>query len=100
MPGGCNQSKFDLNRYLAGLGGAAPVHSLEEIIKSRRFHPSIQGRLEAAQAASDVPDESPGCRGRDEFRVKLRSAVLKLMDDAHLDALVYPTWSNPPRLPL
>ena len=25
-------------------------------------------------------------------------AVLKLMDTAQLDALVYPTWSNPPRL--
>jgi amidase len=95
---GCNQLKYDLNRYLAGLGDAAPMHSLEEIIKSRRFHPSIQGRLEAAQAADDVPAESPGCKGRDEFRVKLRSAVLKLMDDAHLEALVYPTWSNPPRL--
>jgi Asp-tRNA(Asn)/Glu-tRNA(Gln) amidotransferase A subunit family amidase len=24
--------------------------------------------------------------------------VLKLMDSARLDALLYPTWSNPPRL--
>jgi Asp-tRNA(Asn)/Glu-tRNA(Gln) amidotransferase A subunit family amidase len=24
--------------------------------------------------------------------------VLKLMDDQRLDAMVYPTWSNPPRL--
>src|SRR6185295_7054401 len=80
--GGCNQFKYDLNRYLAGLGDKAPMHTLEEIIKSRRFHPSIQARLESAQAADDVPGQSAGCRSRDEFREKLRAAVAKLMDAA------------------
>ena len=98
-PGGrCNQFKYDLNRYLAGLGDKAPMHTLEDIIKSRRFHPSIQARLESAQAADDVPGQSAGCRSRDEFREKLRAAVVGVMDAAGLDALVYPTWSNPPRL--
>ena len=96
--GGCNQFKYDLNRYLAGLGDKAPLHSLEEIIRSRRFHPSIQGRLEGSQTSDDVPGETPGCKSRDEFRAKLREAVVQLMDAHHLDALVYPTWSNPPRL--
>ena len=96
--GGCNQFKHDLNRYLAGLGDKAPMHSLDEVIKSRRFHPSIQQRLESSQASDDVPGESAGCRSRDEFREKLRAGVLKLMDDRQLDALIYPTWSNPPRL--
>src|SRR6185503_2292702 len=96
--GSCNQFKYDLNQYLSGLGDKAPMHALEDIIKSRRFHPSIQVRLEAAQAADDVPVETPGCRSRDEFRAKLRAAVVKLMDAAELDALLYPTWSNPPRL--
>jgi Asp-tRNA(Asn)/Glu-tRNA(Gln) amidotransferase A subunit family amidase len=95
--GGCNQFKYDLNNYLAALGDKAPMHSLDDIIKSRRFHPSIQQRLESAQGADDVPGQSPGCKSRDEFREKLRSAVTKLMDDRQLDALVYPTWSNVPR---
>ena len=96
--GGCNQFKYDLNRYLAGLGDKAPMHSLDEIIKSRRFHPSIQQRLESSQSADDVPGESAGCKSRDAFREKLRAAVLRLMDERQLDALIYPTWSNPPRL--
>src|SRR5215204_2416051 len=96
--GTCNQFKYDLNRYLAGLGSKAPQLTLDEIIKSRQFHPSIQVRLESAQAADDIPGESAGCRSREEFRGKLRAAVLKLMDSAQLDALLYPTWSNPPRL--
>jgi Asp-tRNA(Asn)/Glu-tRNA(Gln) amidotransferase A subunit family amidase len=96
--GGCNQLKHDLNQYLAGLGDKAPMHSLDDIVKSRRFHPSIQQRLESAQASNDVPGESPGCKSRDEFREKLRAAVTRLMDERQLDALIYPTWSNPPRL--
>ena len=96
--GNCNQFKYDLNQYLAGLGDRAPLHSLDEIVKSRRFHPSIQARLESGQATDDTPGVSPGCRARDEFRERLRAAVTKLMDALQLDALIYPTWSNPPRL--
>jgi len=96
--GGCNQFKYDLNRYLAALGDKAPMHSLAEIVKSRRFHPSIEVRLQSAEAADDVPGETPGCRSRDEFRAKLRTTVLEAMTKHQLDALIYPTWSNPPRL--
>jgi hypothetical protein len=35
--GGCAGFKHDINRYLASLGARAPVKSLEEIIRSRRF---------------------------------------------------------------
>jgi Asp-tRNA(Asn)/Glu-tRNA(Gln) amidotransferase A subunit family amidase len=96
--GGCNTFKYELNRYLAALGEKAPKHSLEAIVKSREFHPSVQLRLETSQAADDVPGVSPGCVSRAQFRVALRTALLKLLDDQRLDAVVYPTWSNPPRL--
>jgi len=96
--GGCNQFKFDLNAWLAPFGDRAPMHDLEEVIKSRRFHPSIELRLRSAQEAELAPDVNPGCQARDEFRAKLREAVLAAMDDNGLDALTYPTWNNPPRL--
>src|SRR5262249_13117020 len=96
--GGGNQFKYDLNRYLATLGDKTRMRSLDEIVKSRKYHPSIQASLESGLAADDTPGVSPGCRGRDEFREKLRAAVVSLMDSQQLDALVYPTWSNPPRL--
>jgi amidase len=96
--GGCNRFKYDLNRYLASVGEQAPMHSLADIIKSHRYHPSIQARLENAEASDDVPGVSPGCKSSDTFRENLRAGVLKLMDDQHLDALAYPTWSNVPRL--
>jgi len=96
--GGCNPFRFDLERWIASTGGRTPVKTLDEIIKSGRFHPSIQKRLEVAQAVEIAPDTNPGCRSRDQFRAGLRAAVLRVMDRLRLDALVYPTWSNPPRL--
>ena len=96
--GGCNQFKWDINEWLARQGDRAPVHTLAEIIASRRFHPTIQQRLESAQADSLPPDRNPGCASRDEFRAWLRTGVTTLMDSLKLDAMVYPTWSNPPRL--
>jgi amidase len=96
--GGCNQFKFDLNSYLSSLGAKAPMKSLEEVIRSRRFHGSIEKRLENAQGVEQPPDVNPGCRARDAFRAGLRTAVLQAMDTARLDALIFPTWSNPPRL--
>ncbi len=96
--GQCGGFKYDINRYLAAQGDRVPVHTLEEIIKSRRFHPSIQARLESAQAGpADGPD-SAACRADTEYRDAVRAAVLKTMDALKLDAFAYPTWSNPPRL--
>jgi Asp-tRNA(Asn)/Glu-tRNA(Gln) amidotransferase A subunit family amidase len=97
--GGCPQFKYDLNRFLEALGpDGPPLKSLEAIIRSNRFHPTVQRRLEQEERAAAPPEETPGCRSRDEFRAGLRAAVVKAMDDARVDALVYPTWSNPPRL--
>ena len=96
--GGCNQFKWDINDWLVRQGDRAPVHTLAEIIASRRFHPTIQQRLESAQADSLPPAKNPGCASRDVFRAWLRTSVTALMDSLTLDALVYPTWSNPPRL--
>ena len=96
--GGCNPFKHELNAWLAAQGGRAPVKNLDEIIRSRAYHPSIQVRLETADSVRLPPDSVPGCQARQRVRDGLRAAVTTLMDTLRLDALVYPTWSNPPRL--
>jgi len=96
--GECNRFKYDLERWLASTGGRTPVKSLDEIVESRRFHPSIRSRLEYAQRATLPPEESPGCRAAERQREGVRTAVLRAMNRLELDAFVYPTWSNPPRL--
>ena len=94
----CGGFKYDINRYLASHGDRIPVKSLEEIIKSRRFHPSVQRRLEQSQEAQENGPETPGCKAEAAYREQVRAAVVKVMDEQKLDAFVYPTWSNPPRL--
>lgn len=96
--GGCNVFKYDLERYLALRGQNAPVKTVDDVLKSGAFHPLAQVRLQAAQAATVPPENQPGCTSREEMRARLRVAVTALMDSLKLDALVYPTWSNPPRL--
>ncbi|MEO6237993.1 MAG: amidase family protein [Vicinamibacterales bacterium] len=96
--GACGGFKYDINRYLAAQRDRVPVHSLEEIIRSRRFHPSIEARLQSAQSGSDNGPETPACKADAGYREQFRAAVTKTMDGNRLDAFVYPTWSNPPRL--
>ncbi len=96
--GPCMGFKYDINRYLAGHGDMVPVKSLAEIVKSGRFHPTVQRRLEQANDGVENGPDTPACKAEMEYREQVRGAVLKLMDSQKLDALVYPTWSNPPRL--
>jgi uncharacterized protein YbbC (DUF1343 family)/Asp-tRNA(Asn)/Glu-tRNA(Gln) amidotransferase A subunit family amidase len=97
--GSCNPFKHDFEQYLASQGeGGPPVHSLDALIRSRRFHPSIERRLQSAAESDDDPERTSGCVVRDSFRVALRAAVTSAMDAQQLDALIHPTWSNPPRL--
>jgi Asp-tRNA(Asn)/Glu-tRNA(Gln) amidotransferase A subunit family amidase len=96
--GGCNRFKADVEGYFAARGEGAPVRTLEAVLSSGAFHPTVQARLVQAQAATLPPDSLPGCRARIPMKEALRSAVTALMDSLQLDALVYPTWSNVPRL--
>jgi Asp-tRNA(Asn)/Glu-tRNA(Gln) amidotransferase A subunit family amidase len=96
--GPCMGFKYDINRYLASHGERVPVKSLTEIIKSGRFHPSVQRRLEQAEAGAVNGPDTPACQAEMDYREKVRAAVTRAMDAQKIDAWVYPTWSNPPRL--
>jgi amidase len=97
--GGCNRFKHDLKAYLVRLGPNAPMKSLDDIIASQKFHPSVEKALLASQAASDLPPEqNPKCQEVTQSERRLADGVLKAMDNARVDAIVYPSWNFPPRL--
>ena len=96
--GPCGGFKHDINKYLASLGDRVPVKNLEAIVRSRRFHPSVETRLTRAQEGAENGLDSSACKAEAEYRDKFRAAVVKTMEAHTLDAFVYPTWSNPPRL--
>ena len=71
---------------------------LAAILKSGKFHPSAHKRLEDAQNGPENGPDSEVCQADSAYRQQFRDAVLRTMDRLKLDAFVYPTWSNPPRL--
>ncbi len=96
--GPCMGFKYDLNRFLADRGGQVPVADLAAILKSGKFHPSTQKRLEDAEKGPENGPASEACQADTAYREQFRETVVKTMDRLKLDAFVYPTWSNPPRL--
>jgi amidase len=94
---GCDRFKADIDAYLRSLGPLAPMKSLDDILASQRFHPSIQKNLLDSQA-EPPPDRNPRCGDAAQNRGQLADGVFKAMDDARLDVLIHPTWNNPPRL--
>ena len=66
---------------------------------SRQVPPVRAAAACRAREASGRP--GPGtaaCKAEADYREQFRAAVAKTMDAQKLDAFVYPTWSNPPRL--
>jgi len=94
----CRGFKYDINEYLAKQDDRVPVHGIEEIIASGKFHESVRSRLEQAQRGVAEGPETDACKADAAYREVFGAAVTKTMDDLKLDAFVYPTWSQPPQL--
>jgi len=96
----CNTFRHDLDIYLAN-AGAPPYDSLQVIYDSSLYSGYIKERMEDSLAL-DMPPEAqePPCTDlyTDPRRVDFRAAVEGAMDEAEVDVVVYPSWSNPPRL--
>jgi Asp-tRNA(Asn)/Glu-tRNA(Gln) amidotransferase A subunit family amidase len=91
----CNPFKSQIEDYLRSLGPGAPMKSLKEIFDSEKYHPSIAMRLHEALEIELPPEEE--CRASKERTSRLRDEVAALFASERLSALIYPTWSNPPR---
>lgn len=96
--GPCGGFKYDINNYLGALGNKVKVHTVADILKSRQYHPSVEVRLQQAESGPANGPETDACKAEMAYREQVRTAVTKTMDAQKIDAWVYPTWSNPPRL--
>jgi amidase len=96
--GSCRGFKYDMNEYLATRGQRAPVHSVDEIVASGKFHESVRGRLPRPQSPAGNGPDSDACKADAAFRTAFGAVVTKTMDELKLDAFVYPTWNFPPQI--
>ena len=92
------QLKRDYNAYLASLGDSSKYKTLQDIIDSEAYHPYLEKRLLDAQADVDLPEEHPDWKKNQALRQALRDQILSVMDSLNLDALIYPSFTYPPRL--
>jgi hypothetical protein len=70
------------------------MKNLGEILASQ-LHPSIEKPMLDGQA-EPPPDSNPSCVAAEESGRRLVPAVLESMDATKLDAVVHPSWNNPP----
>jgi len=94
----CRAFKHDINEFLAARRGRVPVDDLAAIVKGGKFHPTVRRQLEQSEQGPANGPGSAACAADTTYRDQVRAAVLATMDTHRLDAFVYPTWSNPPRL--
>ncbi|GJM84193.1 amidase [Paenibacillus sp. HMSSN-139] len=89
--------KFQLNDYLKELGEDAPYHSLAEIIASGEYDKTQEQSMKAREARESLDTQE--YKDIVLKRTSLtRESLLKVMADNNLDAIVYPTSTQPPAL--
>ncbi len=88
--------RVEIDSYLATLGDSAPYQSLKEVVDSGLYYPPVENRLKRnleidpeTVKTTDVYEEPKN--------VAFRKAVLGAMEAHRVEAIIYPTWSNPPR---
>lgn len=96
----CGPFRYDVSRYLQTLDDP-PFIDVMEVIETGQFAPESLEALEYyAEFPADVEpaDWEEPCLSwpHNPLRNRLLANAINAMDEARLDALVYPTWSNPP----
>lgn len=98
--GFCSRFRFDLKQYLRSLGDSAPVKTLDEVFTDKRFLEQSKEAMQWAMSVDVDPQlQTPPCidvQG-DPRRQQFLHAVIAAMDKHQVDAIIYPSWSNPPR---
>lgn len=94
---GCSRFRYDIENYLATVPDP-PFRTLAQIAESGRVYRTVLPTVERFLEFEGTPETNEDCiRGR-EAEDRFREGVLSAMADYDVQALVYPSWSNPPRL--
>lgn len=79
--------KTHLNQYLSVLGPNAPVHSLEEVLASGKYHPGVEENM---LTAIKLDVGTPEYNEKIIRQAEVRTQIMKIMADLELDAIIYP----------
>lgn len=97
----CQRFRYDMHQYLLSLGSAAPMTDVLQVLETGEYHPSAQRSLERyRETPLDIHPSrwDPPCPDYLEHpeRQGYLQDLTAAMDQARVDALVYPSWLLPP----
>ncbi|CAK0787609.1 hypothetical protein CVIRNUC_010831 [Coccomyxa viridis] len=101
--------KYDLNNYLNTAG--TKYRNVQDIANQGLYHPSVNLSIAARVIVNYTPQDYPtdaqrsngficGCTNyyNNPCRAEFRKRLIESMNNQNVDVIVFPTWSNPPRL--
>ena len=91
----CSTFRADLEAYLKTRPGVP--QTLQQIVDSRRYHVTVAERVTSA-ARDTMAGQPERCRAAAQSRERFRDGLRAVLRAHNLDALVYPTWQNVPRI--
>jgi len=97
----CVRFRYDMHEYLTSLGDAAPIKDVMDVMENKEYSPYIEDRMKffGGNPVDVHPrDFDPPCPDfpQHEGRQAYLADVLDSMNQARIDAIVYPGWTNPP----
>ncbi len=97
----CVRFRYDMQQYLKSLGPDAPIKDVMEVYESGQYSPYIKDGLEffGGKPMGQHPEQAdPPCQDypKHPARKAYMDDVIAAMDAAKVDAIIYPTWTNPP----
>ena len=97
----CRRFRYDMHQYLSSLGKDAPIQDVLEVLESGEYSSYTQNSLRSYEnQPKDIhpAQGEPSCPDylENESRQAYLSALVDAMDAAQINAVIYPTWRNPP----
>ena len=97
----CPTFRYDMWNYLKSLGPSAPINDVIEVLETGQHSPEAKSGLEYFK---DFPLGKPSEDWAEPCirwpnspsRQAYLNAVVMALDEAEVDAIIYPGWSNPP----
>ena len=106
--GFCSRFRYDLNQYLNTLSNNSSLNR-NNTVQIKKFQDILDKNLFSRRSNDDMgwaasvnikpQDQQPPCidvQG-DPRRKQFLDAVVQAMNIQNIDAIIYPSWSNPPR---
>lgn len=94
---GCSRFRYDIENYLADIPNP-PVRTLREIAESGKVYRTVLPSVERFLDFEGTPETNEQCIAGRAQEERFRAGVRAAMSEYDVDALIYPSWSNPPRL--